>query len=324
MTTTNEHPATGHEHHDHQNGHGHGHGHAHGHGHGHGHDHGAAEQPDFSTMIDYLELDGEVFAEYHADVLDAVVDEATAGGREAASVTRVADLGCGTGTATLPLARLFPQATVLPVDVSQALLDHVVAKAAGEGTAQRLVPLAADLDTAWPEDLHDLDVVWASTSIHHLADPPAALRAIRERLAPGGLLALVEVDDLHAFHPSFLPDGLDRRLRDPLADEWRAMMPMLGADWTQALTDAGYEIVGGRTYQLRVTAQSAGERADAVARYAELSLARLREQLRKSEGGAEADPADVAALDAVLAGGLGGLTDLAAESRRRLYLARPA
>ncbi|MFN8074675.1 MAG: class I SAM-dependent methyltransferase [Kineosporiaceae bacterium] len=295
------------------------HPHAEGHGHGHGH---GAQPTDFSTMIDYLDLDGEVFAEFHARATGAVEQAVRdAGG---SPVRRIADLGCGTGTHALALARLFPEATMLAVDASQPLLEHLAARAQAEGLADRIETLAADLDAAWPASLAELDVVWASTSIHHLADPPAGLRAVRSSLVPGGLLALVEVDDLDAFHPSFLPGGLDRRLRASLAEDWRAMMPLLGADWSEVLADAGFEVVADRTFDVTITEPASPAHARAVTRFAELSLIRLREQLRDSGRDAEADPADLADLDAVLSRGFDGREDLRPATRRRLYLARPA
>ena len=51
----------------------------------------------------------------------------------------------------------------------------------------------ADLDASeWP-DLGAPDLVWASASMHHLADPDRALRNVRGTLAPDGLIALVEL-----------------------------------------------------------------------------------------------------------------------------------
>ncbi|BFO17543.1 hypothetical protein SHKM778_39310 [Streptomyces sp. KM77-8] len=59
----------------------------------------------------------------------------------------------------------------------------------------------ADLDTRpWP-DLGRPDLVWASASMHHMADPGLALRSVRELLAPGGLFAVVELAGLPASCP---------------------------------------------------------------------------------------------------------------------------
>jgi SAM-dependent methyltransferase len=88
----------------------------------------------------------------------------------------------------------------------------------------------ADLDAGWPDGLTDLDVVWASTSLHHVADPPARLAEVRTALAPGGGLVLVEIDDVGRFQPGLLAVvGAD------LAEAMRYH----GGDWGRALADAG-------------------------------------------------------------------------------------
>ncbi|MFT2689475.1 class I SAM-dependent methyltransferase [Clavibacter zhangzhiyongii] len=112
----------------------------------------------------------------------------------------VVDLGAGTGTGTVALARRFDRAEVHAVDASDAMLARVAERAVVDGLADRIRPVRADLDAAWPA-LPPADVVWASLMLHEVADPARLLGRIRDGLAPGGILAVVEMDG----PPRFLP-----------------------------------------------------------------------------------------------------------------------
>jgi SAM-dependent methyltransferase len=272
-------------------------------------------------MAERLDLDAEVFTGYLPEAT-ALVREVTAG----ADVRRIADLGCGTGTGTLALARTFPDADLHPVDAAEAFLSHVMTKAAEQGLADRIHPVPADLDEDWPP-LPDLDLVWASASIHHLADPEAALARIRSMLVPGGWLALIEVDDPLRFQPMFLPGpqdgpgGLEARARAALLPEMTAAMPYLGADWCNLLPTAGFTVVADRVFELALKPPLPA----ATVRYAELNLRRLREQLRALDREDQLTAEDLAELDALVSDGPGGVeyrTDLSPRTRRHLWVAR--
>lgn len=300
----------------HTNGHGNGHGHGHGHGHG--------TVMDFAGMAELLDLDGQVFRTYLEEAV-ALARRATSG----AAVHRIADLGCGTGTGTLTLARQFPDAELVAVDAAEPLLEHLADAARGQGVGGRVRTLAADLDQGWPAELHDLDLVWASTSVHHLADPEGALAAVRSALAPGGVLALAEVDDVDAFHPSFLtglPEplgGLEARLRSALRPELTAAMPYLGAAWGALLVKAGFTVETDRVFDVEITPPlPAG-----TGRYAVLALRRLRDQLRDAGHEDGLDHPTLALLDEVTADGPAGVQhrqDLTVRTRRHLWVARAA
>lgn len=138
-----------------------------------------------------LEREGELSAGLTDDVLAfaaRLID-----GRESA-VRRAVDLGCGPGVGTVALARAFPQAAIVAVDNSPAMLDLVAARAADGGYARRVethqLDLDGDLGTLGPADL-----VWAAMSIHHASDEVATLRALRSLIAPHGLLCILERAD---------------------------------------------------------------------------------------------------------------------------------
>ena len=138
-----------------------------------------------------LEREGELSAGLMDDVL--AIAERLFDGREAA-VRRVVDLGSGPGVGTVALARAFPQAAIIAVDNSPAMLDLVAARAADGGHARRVetaqLDLDGDLGTLGPADL-----VWAAMSIHHASDEVATLRALRSLIEPDGLLCILERSD---------------------------------------------------------------------------------------------------------------------------------
>ncbi|CAM5325952.1 class I SAM-dependent methyltransferase [Streptomyces fumanus] len=272
--------------------------------------HGHSHDPD--GLAEILDLDAEVLAEHIASI--------TAWLPLRTAPRRITDLGCGTGTGTFALLDRFPDAHVTAVDASAGHLQHLRAKACARGLAERVRTVQADLDdTAWP-DLGSPDLVWASASMHHMARPDLALRAVHDALAPGGLFAVVEL----AGHPRFLPEdapedrpGLEERLHSA-ADRLQAgHLPHRGADWGPMLTAAGFTVEGERTVAVRVE----GSRDAVIGRYALGVLGRL--------GGAVADalsPEDLTALDRLLdpdgPHGILRRDDLTVRTERTVWAAR--
>ncbi len=259
--------------------HRHGHGHGPHRGHDHAHDH-APHGHDADGLAELLELDASVFG----GLLDQAVAVAVS---HAPDPTRtVVDLGAGTGTGTRALARAFPDAEVVSVDADPEMLGRLRDGLAGTGLEARVRTVEADLDTGWP-DVGTADVVWASASLHHVADPARVLRDAHDALAPGGLLVVVEMT---ATSP-VLPDDpahadLAAHLESAVAQAGWNRYP----DWTPYLTDAGLEVVDRREPTAVVPP------GPDASRWAHATAARQREHLAE-----HLDPADLAALDAVLA-----------------------
>jgi len=157
----------------------------------------------------------------------------------------------------------------------------------------RIRTVQADLDTAWPA-IDAVDLVWASSSLHHMADPDRVLAGVFAALRPGGLLVVAEM----ASFPRFLPDdlglgrpGLEERCHAVLA-EWRAAeLPHLGSDWGPRLSRAGFTIDAERPFLIDLTAPL----PVASGRYAQATLRRIRSGL---DGRMSTD--DLAALDALI------------------------
>ncbi|MER5603225.1 class I SAM-dependent methyltransferase [Streptomyces sp. NPDC002265] len=278
------------------------HEHRHEHEHEHGHD---------ADQSEVLDLDAEVLAEHLAFLTRWLpVREAP---------RRIVDLGAGTGAGTFALLECFPEARVTAVDSSAAHLDRLHEKARAQGVGDRVRTVRADLDTEWP-DLGTPELVWASASVHHMADPARTLRQVHGALAPGGLFAVVELAGFPRFLPVDAPEdapGLLERCHAAAERPHAAHVPHRGTDWGPVLADAGFTVEAERT----VTVNVDSTRSPAVGRYALAGLRRLRASV-----GDELSPADLAALDRLLdpVGPQGILRrdDLAVRTERTVWAAR--
>lgn len=101
----------------------------------------------------------------------------------------VLDLGCGTGAQSLVLAGagLEPVA----VDISPFVLSRLAARAAGQGLAARVRPVAADM-AALPFRPGTFGLIWCEAAIYNLGFENG-LAALSRYLAPGGLMVVSEV-----------------------------------------------------------------------------------------------------------------------------------
>jgi demethylmenaquinone methyltransferase/2-methoxy-6-polyprenyl-1,4-benzoquinol methylase len=116
-----------------------------------------------------------------------------------AGVRRVLDVGAGTGAFLPQLRRLAPDARILAIDLSAAMLAR--AQASGRGD-ERVAWLRADAH-ALPLRSGQMALVTCHDSFAHFEDRPRALAAFRRALAPGGhLLILHDIsrEKLNAIH----------------------------------------------------------------------------------------------------------------------------
>jgi SAM-dependent methyltransferase len=276
----------------------------------HGHDHVHLDESHWAAWADHAELEGEV-------LLDFVTGAATAvAGLVGGPVRRVLDVGSGPGVGTAELARLFPDAEVVAVDASPAMLDRVGGRAARLGVGHRISTHAAELPGGLAH-LGPVDVVWASMSLHHVGDEVAALRAMGAVLAAGGVLALAEfADGPMRVLPDDLGDGrpgLGARLEEANVAwfaEMRAGLPghEPSADLAAMVAAAGLDVLADDVVVVRHDAPLTG----AARRFAV-------DHLRRSRGRLEQllDADDAVALEA-----LEGRDDLVVDAARRIVLAR--
>lgn len=114
--------------------------------------------------------------------LDGVEQRLRAGGR-------VADVGCGFGASTILIAEAFPAATVAGFDQHDVSIDAARRAAAEAGVADRVTFEVADA-AELPGSHYDLVCIF--NALHEMGDPVGVCRRVREKLADGGSLMLVE------------------------------------------------------------------------------------------------------------------------------------
>jgi SAM-dependent methyltransferase len=233
------------------------------------HNHHRHDHHQDNDLAELLELESEVLQD-HLTAMVGFLPELTS--------PRILDVGAGTGNGTLTLLRRYPDAQIIALDVSPEMLARLAKKAEVE-------TVEADLDAAWPQ-VAPVDLVWASNSLHHMADPDHALGEIFARLKPGGLLAVAEMDSF----PRFTDDPAEDRAQVEIAKMRAEDMPHLGDNWGEHLTRAGFAVEREQTFHVGLTPPL----PPAAGRFASASFRRMREGLAERLG---AD--DLARLEAL-------------------------
>jgi 2-polyprenyl-3-methyl-5-hydroxy-6-metoxy-1,4-benzoquinol methylase len=117
---------------------------------------------------------------------DAVVLEGT---------STVMDFGAGTG---LVCSKIAPHVErVLAVDISEAMLEQLASKPELEGKVD--IRCQNILETPLDERV---ELIVSAMAMHHVEDTAALMRALHDHLAPGGRVALADLDTEDGdFHP---------------------------------------------------------------------------------------------------------------------------
>lgn len=113
----------------------------------------------------------------------------------------VAEIGAGTGFFTRRLARAVgPSGKVYAEDIQPEMLDLLKQYAAREGIANVIPVLGTETDPRLPG--HGIDRILLVDVYHEFQKPEAMLARIRDSLAPGGTVTLVEyrLEGATAFH----------------------------------------------------------------------------------------------------------------------------
>ncbi|HEX8663850.1 MAG TPA: class I SAM-dependent methyltransferase [Beijerinckiaceae bacterium] len=111
--------------------------------------------------------------------LDGVVEKLERG-------AKVADVGCGHGASTLIMAEAFPASQFVGIDFHEASIEHARRHTGALGNVRFEVARAQDYEGS------GYDLVTLFDALHDMGDPVGAVAHVRETLAPGGALMLVE------------------------------------------------------------------------------------------------------------------------------------
>jgi SAM-dependent methyltransferase len=114
---------------------------------------------------------------------------------------RVADIGCGTGAATLVLAETL-DADVVAVDFVPDFLAALQARAALRGLGGRITAVQASMD-ALPFEPESFDAIWSEGAVYNMGFE-RGVHAWRRFLRPGGILAVSELSWLRTPRPAEL------------------------------------------------------------------------------------------------------------------------
>ena len=110
---------------------------------------------------------------------------------------RVVDVRCGTGWSSVAIARGFPKATVLGLDLDEASVAEARTHAASAGVSDRVSFEVRD--AAHPQLAGSFDLVCAFETIHDMSDPVGALAAMRALRADGGRVLVADERVADAF-----------------------------------------------------------------------------------------------------------------------------
>ncbi len=105
---------------------------------------------------------------------------------------RVVDVGAGPGLYTLPLAqRVAPGGVVYAVDIQQGMLDLLQSRMEAEQVPNVVLVLGAEDDPRLPEQ--NIDWIFLQDTYHEMTEPQSMLARMKDSLAPGGRVVLIEL-----------------------------------------------------------------------------------------------------------------------------------
>ena len=145
---------------------------------------------------------------------------------------RVADIGCGTGGATLVLATRLPNARITAVDLFPEFLDVLTERARAAGCDERIETRAESMESL-PFAEGSLDLIWSEGAIYNMGFS-RGIAAWRPFLRPGGVIGVSEITWLRPDPPG------------EIRQHWNAEYPEIATacDKIAILETAGYDLLG--------------------------------------------------------------------------------
>lgn len=154
---------------------------------------------------------------------------------------RVLEIGCGTGTTALKLAA--DVGHLIGTDVSSEMIAIAREKLADGGADNVAFEVADVMDLPTADEGYD--AILAFNVLHLIEDLPTAVRAIRDRLKPGGVMISksVGVAETNWFLRGLMLPVLTMLGKAPFVHVMRADA------FDDIVSEAGFEIVEAHTYQ---------------------------------------------------------------------------
>lgn len=159
----------------------------------------------------------------------------------------VLDMGCGGGWLSAMLSRFDSVRTIYALDSSQHFLRNLLPQVMTlmEGRQDKLLTIEGLFQPLLFEDAC-LDVVVASSALHHAENLESVLKEVRRTLKPGGrLIVLNETPWAGYRHLLFVLAATVRTLRDLLFQRYRPVSPAISASgylYDPALGDRDYPL----------------------------------------------------------------------------------
>jgi ubiquinone/menaquinone biosynthesis C-methylase UbiE len=175
----------------------------------------------------------------------------------------VLDLGCGTGTLTILVKRLYPDTEVYGLDGDPKVLAIAERKAKQAGVA---LTLEQGLSYQLPYPAECFDRVLSSLMLHHLThtDKLRTLHEVRRVLKPGRLLAIVDLGEPSSWWSTRVAALFHHReqSRDNLEGQIVHLLAEAGFLGAERCGQHG-TVIGNLSFYRGTTRPGAGDRADA-------------------------------------------------------------
>lgn len=141
----------------------------------------------YTVVFDGLEHLGPGDAETSRDIAERLFPDL-------ASVSRVADFGCGVGASSLALAQSLPQARVLAVDFHAPFIARLETTANAHGFGERINAVPGDMGKPPPLDgvVGEFDLIWSESAIYSIGRVNA-FNCWRPLLKSGGWLVFSDI-----------------------------------------------------------------------------------------------------------------------------------
>ncbi|MFI8082371.1 methyltransferase domain-containing protein [Kitasatospora sp. NPDC086009] len=170
--------------------------------HAHAHERGGEQAGEHSYVHGYSPTEALRLGD-QADTLAELLHAGTA----YPAGSRVLEAGCGVGAQTVHLLASSPGAELTAADISADSLAQARARVAAQAPGAQVTWHHGDLhELPFPDD--SFDHLFVCFVLEHLADPSAALTALRRVLRPGGTVTVIEGDHGSTF---FHPDSAAAR-----------------------------------------------------------------------------------------------------------------